>query len=119
MKKLRSVKGAALASALLGALLLATFFFLLYNRSGGGKKAAAKEEELACFLEEGKGVGKAAVTLCYSSDGQTVTGAAVVCDGGNDPAVRAEVVRLVCAALGIGANRVYVSAKKTDGERAP
>ena len=39
-----------------------------------------------------------------------VRGVAVVCEGGNDPAVRQELTALLCAALGIGSHRVYIGA---------
>ena len=38
----------------------------------------------------------------------TVTGVAVVCDGGDDPTVKREVTSLVCAALSLGSHQVYV-----------
>ena len=38
-----------------------------------------------------------------------VRGVAVSCEGGGSARVRQEVVNLVCAALGVGASRVYVS----------
>ena len=38
-----------------------------------------------------------------------VRGVAVVCDGGADPAVRAELASLIGAALNIGSNRIYIS----------
>ena len=41
-----------------------------------------------------------------------VAGVAVVCTGGGDAAVREQVQELLAAALGIGAHRVKVSAKK-------
>lgn len=39
-----------------------------------------------------------------------VTGVAVVCTGGADPAVCRELTSLICAALNIGSNRVYICA---------
>ena len=37
-------------------------------------------------------------------------GVAVVCTGGTDPTVRAELTALLSAALGIGSNRIYITA---------
>ena len=48
--------------------------------------------------------------LAVAVTSPVVRGVAVSCEGGGSAAVRQEVVRLVCAALGVGANRVYVSA---------
>lgn len=41
-----------------------------------------------------------------------VRGVAVCCDGASSDTVKEEVTRLVCAVLGIGANKVYVSQMK-------
>lgn len=41
-----------------------------------------------------------------------VRGVAVCCEGASSAAVREEVTKLICAALGIGANRVYVTQMK-------
>ena len=92
--------------AALGTLCL--LLGLYFGGKSGDASKSAKEEELACFLENGRGVGRAAVSLCYDADGRIV-GAAVVCAGGDDPVVRAEVIRLLSAALGVGSNRIYVS----------
>ena len=43
-----------------------------------------------------------------SSEMPRVRGVAVLCKGGDDPAVRAEIVQLVSAVLGIGTHRIYV-----------
>ena len=41
----------------------------------------------------------------------SVLGVAVVCDGGDNADVCRELTSLICAALGIGSNRVYISVK--------
>ena len=41
-----------------------------------------------------------------------VRGVAVCCEGASSDAVKEEITRLICAALGIGANKVYVSQMK-------
>lgn len=41
-----------------------------------------------------------------------VRGVAICCEGGASPKVREDVLRLVCAALGVGASKVYVSPMK-------
>ena len=67
-----------------------------------------EEEALSAFLEETKGVGSATVKLCMNDQG-IITGAAVICTGGEDPIVQATVIRLLCAALGLPSNKIYVS----------
>ncbi len=67
-----------------------------------------EEEALSTFLEETKGVGNATVKLCMNEQGM-ITGAAVICTGGEDPIVQATVIRLLCAALGLPSNKIYVS----------
>ncbi len=98
----------------------------------------ALEEELTCLCARIEGVGELSllVTLdgseraVYAADiGQNgrvdyvvsggeglllyrenpaVRGVAVVCEGGNDPAVRAALTSLLSAVLGIGSNRISV-----------
>lgn len=50
--------------------------------------------------------------LLLSSRPPQVAGVAVVCDGGGSPAVREELKALLSSALGIGAHKVTVTAKK-------
>ncbi|MBQ8235459.1 MAG: hypothetical protein IJZ37_02095 [Clostridia bacterium] len=70
-----------------------------------------EEEALSAFLEETKGVGDATVKLCMDDQG-IITGAAVICTGGEDPVVQATVIRLLCAALGLPSNKIYVSGSR-------
>lgn len=51
-----------------------------------------------------------AVLLCTRAP--RVCGVAVVCRGGDRAEVKNEIISLVCALLGIGANRVFVSSTK-------
>ena len=41
-----------------------------------------------------------------------VLGAALVCDGGGDPAIKAELTNIATALLGVGANRVTVTERR-------
>ena len=93
--------------------------------------------EVCALLSEVRGVGEVSVLLTLEAgeshvyaegDGGYITaggeglllesrpprvaGVAVVCDGGGDPAVREAVAQMLAAALGIGAHRVKVTAKK-------
>lgn len=38
-----------------------------------------------------------------------ILGIGVVCDGGNDPKVQNEITSLLCAAFGVGSNKIYVT----------
>jgi len=84
------------------------------------------ESELASLCAEIGGVGRVSVMITLKEGEKTtyngsktvsvsppsVLGAAVVCDGGDDPEVRTELTRLVSALLGIGSNRVTVSRRR-------
>ena len=98
------MKNKKILSPLLLILFLAGVLLLILGLILNEKK----EAELACFLENSKGVGQAQVRLCLDKEGE-IKGVAVICQGGNDPRVQAEVVRLLSAALGLGTNRIYVS----------
>ena len=86
----------------------------------------ALESELATLCAEVRGVGRVSVMITLAEGEKTtysgsktasvsppaVLGAALVCDGGGDAEVKAELTRLVSALLGIGANRVTVSERR-------
>ena len=86
----------------------------------------ALERELSTLCAEVKGVGRVSVMITLAEGERTaysgskvssvtppaVLGAAIVCDGGGDPTVNAELTRLVSALLGIGSNRVTVSERR-------
>ena len=121
-------------------LLLAAGVLLLFSGGGlfgvrsektdtGSDPAAyrlALERELSTLCAEVKGVGRVSVMITLAEGERTtysgskvssvtppaVLGAAIVCDGGGDPTVRAELTRLVSALLGIGTNRVTVSERR-------
>ena len=50
--------------------------------------------------------------LLVESRPPRVVGVAVVCTGGDDPAVCGEIAALLSASLGVGAHRIKISAKK-------
>jgi len=99
-----------IAAALVAVLLIVLGTVLASHSGSGGENSGIsdREKELAAFLEGGEGIGKASVRLCLSADGATVTGAAVVCEGGNDPVIASKVMRLLAAALGVGVNHIFV-----------
>ncbi|MBQ7638641.1 MAG: hypothetical protein IJS90_07055 [Clostridia bacterium] len=61
-------------------------------------------EEYVIVDEKGSKTGLRIKTLSPA-----VKGIAVCCEGGGNANVRGEVTKLMCAAFGVGANRVYVS----------
>ena len=98
---------------------------------------AALTAEVTALCREVSGVGETSVLLTleagerlvYAEDGDgyvtvggegllverrppRVLGVAVVCTGGDDPAVRERLTALLSAALGVGTNRVEITAKK-------
>ena len=84
------------------------------------------ERELASLCAEVRGVGRVTVMVTLKEGERTaysgskvasvsppaVLGAAIVCDGGGDERIRADLTRLVSALLGIGSNRVTVSERR-------
>lgn len=72
------------------------------------KQGEQKDESEFVIVDDGNGDGGLVLRVIAPR----VRGVAVCCDGARSPAVREEVSRLICAALGIGANRVYVSQMK-------
>ena len=121
-------------------LLLCGLGILLLLSGGGlfgsGKKTSettdpaayrtSLERELSTLCAEVKGVGRVTVMITLAEGERTtysgskvssvtppaVLGAAVVCDGGGDPAVQADLTRLVSSLLGIGTNRVTVTQRR-------
>ena len=71
-----------------------------------GTERAVYEKNSSATGETLATAGGAAVLSYYVAP--KVTGVAVVCDGGDDPAVQREVTSLLCAALSLGSHQVYV-----------
>jgi hypothetical protein len=82
--------------------------------SGGGKTdtayAAEIETRLKNIIEQISGVGEVNVmiTLAGSGDPPAVRGAAVVCEGGEDPIVRQKVIETASKVLGVSTAKVSV-----------
>ena len=81
---------------------LERFVYAQDSMEGGASERT--ENEYVIVEENGSETG-----LTLSVISPEVRGVAVSCEGGGSARVRQEVVNLVCAALGIGASRVYVS----------
>ena len=71
--------------------------YAVYAKNGAGADASYTAVGGECVL--------------LSREYPAVRGVAAVCDGGKDPAVRAELASLIAAALNIGTNRIYISAR--------
>ena len=56
----------------------------------------------------GSGSSEAAILVGYENP--EIAGIGIVCTGGNDPAVRAAILRLVSAAFDVGSHKIYVAA---------
>lgn len=70
--------------------------------SGGG--GSHKSE----YVLTGSGSSEKAVLIGYSPP--EIKGVGIVCEGGNDAGVRAEIISLVSAAFGVPTNKIYVAA---------
>ena len=63
--------------------------------------------EVTSYITVGSGSDKSLVFITERPP--PIVGIGVVCVGGNDPAVRREVVNLLSAAFGLGSNKIYVT----------
>jgi hypothetical protein len=105
--------------AAVGILIIAVIFisdfagFSLFSSGGKADSAYAAEIEtrLKTIIEDIGGVGEVSVmvTLSGSGDPPAVRGAAVVCEGGEDPIVRQKVIETVSKVLGISTAKVSVT----------
>lgn len=64
-------------------------------------------KESGSYLSVGSGFSQN--TVCLSEEPPVIGGIAVVCTGGGDPVVRQRLVGLLCAAYGIGSNKIYIA----------
>ncbi len=55
----------------------------------------------------GSGSSEEGIPICYENP--EIAGIGIVCDGGGDPAVRANIVSLVSAAFDVASNKIYVA----------
>ena len=103
LKKGRTaVRAAIILAAGIILILLGGFF----GKSDESDESSA-EEELAEICTMTEGVGRAHVVITYGEEGE-VYAVAVLCDGAENPEVRARIVKLVGSLYGIGANRISV-----------
>ena len=76
-------------------------------QSKNGSDSASSQES---YVIVGSGSSQAPVLLMRRQP--SVAGVGIVCEGGADPAVQNELVALVSATFGIGANKIHVSASQ-------
>lgn len=79
---------------------------VLVSLSGGYEYVYARDADGDC-LSVGSGSGKQAVVESILPP--VISGIGIVCEGGGDAAVRAELTALLTAALGVGANKIYIT----------
>ena len=84
MKNKKILSPLLLILFLAGVLLLILGLILNGRNERTGTDTEKKEAELACFLENSKGVGQAQVRLCLDKEGE-IKGVAVICQGGGGP----------------------------------
>ena len=108
------LKNKALPVLLLAVFMSITLILISENASNkqtnSPKEQERQEQALATFLEQTNGVDEVHLRLCIDENGK-VTGAAVICSGGDDPIVSGKVIRLLSAALGLSSNRIEVCGK--------
>ena len=92
-------------------LFVGVLLILIGSISGGGSDKEALptlEERVGDICSMTEGVGECRVMITYESDGETVYGVAVLCEGAGSDSVEAEITDLLCSLFGIGANRISI-----------
>ena len=105
-------------------IIAAAFVLLLFSSLGGGASTDGTDDEVESKIEQMcsslVGVGECRVMVTYSSDGvrygsslpKRVESVAIVCKGADRATVRAEIISMISALYGIGANRIFISRMK-------
>lgn len=78
----------------------------VYATSDERRQSQSGDSSKTEYLTVGNGSSEEAIRLTVRPP--SVIGIGIVCRGGGDPEVRAEIISLICAAFDIGASRVYV-----------
>lgn len=94
-----------IAAALVLGVCLMLFGGMETFGEGGTASLEARVEELC---ERVNGVSDVSVMITFTADGETVRGAAVVCTGGDDAAIRLTLTELLCALFGVPSSNVSV-----------
>ena len=84
------------------------FTYLYAADSEQKRDGEGGEQSSESYITVGNGASESAVLLTRIPP--AVRGIGIVCSGGDDPAVRAEIISLLSAAYGVGSNRIYVTA---------
>ena len=93
------------AVALTVGLIFVTVLFFITPEE---KESEPEEEGIASLCSDIDGVGECRVTVSYREGGEQVYAVAVICEGADDPEVRARIVDLFTSLYGIGANRISI-----------
>lgn len=78
---------------------------VMITLESGEEYVYAKRDDGSYIVSSGKGI-----LICRMTP--RVKGVAIVCRGGDEPQIKSRVTELVCALLGIGANKVSVNSSK-------
>lgn len=92
----------ALCASVRGAGKVSVFVSL----SGGYEYVYSTDERGECVTV---GSGSSERAVVESVRAPEIRGVGIVCDGADDPAVSVALCELVCSALGIGSNRVFIT----------
>lgn len=101
-------------------LIIALTSFADFSPKSEENTALTMEEQLESLCNSVNGVQNAKVMITYEavqvsawnsagSSPEKILGVAVVCDGGNDPAVQLTLHNMIKALFGISANRITIS----------
>lgn len=91
-------------------ILVALLAFVTTTDKGSASVHTEEERRLSATLSKIKGAGE--VECMITSDGEKITGVVIVATGGDDVAVKNELVRAACYALNVANSRVEVFDRK-------
>ena len=95
--------------ALLGVILMSGAFG---NKSPTKANETEKKIKELCERVEGVGETTVVVTLFEDGDAREIRGIGIVCEGGEDPFVKKELLDLVSASCAVPSSRIYITGAK-------
>lgn len=96
-----------------GLILIAVIFLSGLGDNGANTAEQQLEQRLCdmiCSMEELENAEKPHVMVRLAKDGYTVTGAAVVCKGSENPVVKEKLLEMIGKALDIPMSKISISA---------